>query len=81
MFLATSTIAVRFSTYQQFDSWMQRARKSTDYILPSEVCVMINVLFSSKTRATRVTMDAGEVRNLHRFVCLFYPKIYLHRLC
>ncbi|ETN74319.1 hypothetical protein NECAME_13044 [Necator americanus] len=53
---------VASSTYQQFDSWMQRARKSTDYILPSEVCVMINVLFSSKARATRIAVDGGEFK-------------------
>ncbi|XGW25750.1 hypothetical protein V3C99_006839 [Haemonchus contortus] len=53
---------VASSTYQQFDSWMQRARKSTDYILPSEVCVMINVIFSSKTRATRMSVDVGEFK-------------------
>ncbi|PAV90841.1 hypothetical protein WR25_06278 [Diploscapter pachys] len=50
------------STYQQFDNWMQRARKSTDYILPSEVCVMINVMFSSKTRAQRIAVDSGEYK-------------------
>ncbi|CAD6191936.1 unnamed protein product [Caenorhabditis auriculariae] len=50
------------STYQQFDNWMQRAKKSTDWMLPSEVCVMINVMFSSKTRATRVAVDAGEYK-------------------
>ncbi|KAK0399959.1 hypothetical protein QR680_003296 [Steinernema hermaphroditum] len=49
-------------TYQCFDSFMQKARKSTDYILPSEVCVMINVIFSSKTRATRLTIDSGEYK-------------------
>ncbi|CAJ0603670.1 unnamed protein product [Cylicocyclus nassatus] len=54
---------VASSTYQQFDAWMQRARKSTDYILPSEVCVMINVLFSSKTRATRTAVDGGEYQS------------------
>ncbi|KJH40596.1 hypothetical protein DICVIV_13447 [Dictyocaulus viviparus] len=55
-------LKVASSTYQQFDYWMQRARKSTDYILPSEVCVMINVLFSSKARAMRVSVDAGEFK-------------------
>uniref|UniRef100_A0A0N4UNE0 Calcium-dependent secretion activator n=1 Tax=Dracunculus medinensis TaxID=318479 RepID=A0A0N4UNE0_DRAME len=49
-------------TYQYFDSFMQRARKSTDYILPSEICVMINVIFSSKTRAAKLTMDSGEYK-------------------
>lgn len=50
-----------FSTYQCFDSYMQRARKSTDYVLPSEVCVMINVIFSSKSRAAKMAIDSGEV--------------------
>ncbi|CAB3409327.1 unnamed protein product [Caenorhabditis bovis] len=49
-------------TYQQFDHWMQRAKKSTDYMLPSEVCVMINVMFSSKTRAVRMAVDGGEYK-------------------
>ncbi|KAE9419845.1 hypothetical protein Angca_004255 [Angiostrongylus cantonensis] len=55
-------LKVASSTYQQFDLLMQRARRSTDYILPSEVCVMINVLFSSKTRASKVSVDAGEFK-------------------
>lgn len=41
---------------------MQRAKKSTDYMLPSEVCVQINVMFSSKSRAVRVTVDSGEYK-------------------
>ncbi|KHN73911.1 Calcium-dependent secretion activator [Toxocara canis] len=49
-------------TYQCFDCFMQRARKSTDYVLPSEVCVMINVIFSSKSRATKLTIDSGEYK-------------------
>ncbi|KAI6227417.1 hypothetical protein M3Y99_01251300 [Aphelenchoides fujianensis] len=49
-------------TYQAFDSFMQRARKSTDYVLPTEICVMINVIFSSKSRATKLTIDSGEYK-------------------
>ncbi|CDR32668.1 Calcium-dependent secretion activator [Caenorhabditis elegans] len=49
-------------TFTAFDSWMQRAKKSTDYMLPSEVCVQINVMFSSKSRAVRVTVDSGEYK-------------------
>ena len=48
-------------TYQTFDNFMQKFRKSTDYALPSEVCVMINVIFSSKSRATKLTIDSGDV--------------------
>lgn len=40
---------------------MQRAKKAIDYVLPSEVCVMINVIFSSKARATKLSIDSGEV--------------------
>jgi hypothetical protein len=47
-------------TYQTFDVFMQKFRKTTDYILPCEVCVMINVIFSSKARATKLTIDAGD---------------------
>ncbi|VBB25403.1 unnamed protein product [Acanthocheilonema viteae] len=50
------------NTYQCFDSYMQRARKSTDYVLPSEVCVMINVIFSSKSRAAKMAIDSGEYK-------------------
>ncbi|KAI6216158.1 hypothetical protein M3Y99_01836800 [Aphelenchoides fujianensis] len=49
-------------TYQAFDNFMQRARKSTDYVLPTEICVMINVIFSSKSRATKLTIDSGEYK-------------------
>ncbi|MCP9265670.1 hypothetical protein DINM_021018 [Dirofilaria immitis] len=38
------------------------ARKSTDYVLPSEVCVMINVIFSSKSRAAKIAIDSGEYK-------------------
>lgn len=31
-------------------------------MLPSEVCVQINVMFSSKSRAVRVTVDSGEYK-------------------
>ncbi|VDM71282.1 unnamed protein product [Strongylus vulgaris] len=58
----TSDMISKVASRQQFDGWMQRARKSTDYILPSEVCVMINVLFSSKARATKTAVDGGEFK-------------------
>lgn len=43
------------STYQCFDQFMQRAKKSLDWTLPCETCVMINVMFASKTRATKLS--------------------------
>lgn len=49
---------------------MQRARKSTDYVLQSEVAVMINVIFSSKARATRLSIDSGEVKIYNVYILL-----------
>uniref|UniRef100_A0A914LRQ5 Calcium-dependent secretion activator n=2 Tax=Meloidogyne TaxID=189290 RepID=A0A914LRQ5_MELIC len=45
-------------TYQCFDQFMQRVKKSLDWILPSEVCVMVNVVFASKARAAK--LNGGE---------------------
>uniref|UniRef100_A0AC34QCC0 Calcium-dependent secretion activator n=1 Tax=Panagrolaimus sp. JU765 TaxID=591449 RepID=A0AC34QCC0_9BILA len=49
-------------TYQMFDIYMQKFRKSVDYILPSEVCVMINVIFSSKSRASKLAVDSTDYK-------------------
>lgn len=40
---------------------MQRSKKTIDYVLQCEICVMINVIFSSKARATKLFIDSGEV--------------------
>ncbi|VDP01043.1 unnamed protein product [Soboliphyme baturini] len=38
------------STMTAFGQWLNRARRSCDYILPSEVCVMINVVFDARNQ-------------------------------
>lgn len=43
---------------------MQKMRKTTDSVVPVEICVMINVIFSSKNRATKLVTDPGEVRGV-----------------
>lgn len=40
---------------------MQKMRKTTDSAVPVEICVMINVIFSSKNRAIKLVTDPGEV--------------------
>ncbi|VDD93883.1 unnamed protein product [Enterobius vermicularis] len=52
-------------TYQSFDSWMQHAKKSTDYAVPSEVCVMVNVINSAKTRATKLVLESKPEYRYH----------------
>lgn len=57
---------------------MQRAKKSTDYVLPAEVCVMINVIASSKPRATALSMDTGDVSETF-FVSFFATLQYIFK--
>lgn len=52
-----------FSTYQCFDQFMQRTKKTLDYVLHSEVCVMLNVVFCSKARAAKLVV-AGTAASL-----------------
>lgn len=33
-----------------FEQLLNKAKKTTDYILPTEVCVMINVIFDAKNQ-------------------------------
>lgn len=42
------------STYQCFDQYMQRSKKTLDYVFPAELCVMVNVVFCSKSRASKL---------------------------
>uniref|UniRef100_A0A1I7RHL5 Calcium-dependent secretion activator n=1 Tax=Bursaphelenchus xylophilus TaxID=6326 RepID=A0A1I7RHL5_BURXY len=49
-------------TFQAFDNHMQRAKKSVEYVLASETCVMINVMFSSRQRAVKLSLDSGEIK-------------------
>ncbi|GAU94345.1 hypothetical protein RvY_06135-2 [Ramazzottius varieornatus] len=36
-------------TLEAYEGWMARSRKSTDFVIPSEVCVMINVVLHFKS--------------------------------
>jgi hypothetical protein len=54
-----------FSTYQCFDNYMQRSKRSIDYVLSIEVCVMVNVVFSSKSRAAH--LEASSPSENSRF--------------
>lgn len=40
---------------------MQKSKRSVDYTLPIEICVMINVVFSSRSRASRLESDSMEM--------------------
>ncbi|KRZ38070.1 Calcium-dependent secretion activator [Trichinella pseudospiralis] len=46
-------------TMAVFEQWLARAKRNTDYILPTEVCVMVNVIFDAKERALKLCGGAG----------------------
>lgn len=48
-------------TLEAYESWMQRSRKTTDFIIPVEVCVMINVVLHFKSEVSRLTDCRMEV--------------------
>lgn len=62
-----------FSTWTAFDNLMQRSKKTTDYILQAEACVMINVVFSSRSRATKLSafVESNAVSFLYLIKSLF----------
>ncbi|XP_003375187.1 calcium-dependent secretion activator 1 [Trichinella spiralis] len=49
-------------TMAVFEQWLGRAKRNTDYILPTEVCVMVNVIFDAKERALKLCGgDGGDI--------------------
>ena len=41
---------VSFRTMKAFEAWLKKGSKGTDYILPGEILVMINVIVDFKNQ-------------------------------
>ncbi|XP_064486582.1 calcium-dependent secretion activator 1-like isoform X3 [Ornithodoros turicata] len=55
-------------TLQAFQQWQKRGSKwtSTDYIVPSEMCAMINVALEARTQSLKLcTVDGADVHQYH----------------
>jgi len=53
-------------TLKAFEVWIKRGSKGTDYILPTEVLVMINVVIDFKNQALKLcSLHTGE--NMHQY--------------
>ncbi|XP_036356657.1 calcium-dependent secretion activator 1 isoform X5 [Octopus sinensis] len=53
-------------TLKAFETWLKKSGKGTDYIVHSEVCVMINVITDCKNKALHLcALDSGE--NIHQY--------------
>ncbi|OQV25878.1 Calcium-dependent secretion activator [Hypsibius exemplaris] len=50
-------------TLEAYEAWMQRSRTSTDFIIPSEICVMINVVLHFKSESLKLCAVAGVDRH------------------
>ncbi|XP_065315951.1 calcium-dependent secretion activator 1-like isoform X2 [Gordionus sp. m RMFG-2023] len=46
-------------TYKSFDAMLSRGKKTTDYVLPLEICTMINVLLDAKNRSMKLCAVDG----------------------
>ncbi|KRX97403.1 Calcium-dependent secretion activator [Trichinella pseudospiralis] len=63
-------------TMAVFEQWLARAKRNTDYILPTEVCVMVNVIFDAKERALKLCGGAGgDIQRYQNAVDLSLDKI------
>ncbi|KAL1235108.1 Calcium-dependent secretion activator [Trichinella spiralis] len=63
-------------TMAVFEQWLGRAKRNTDYILPTEVCVMVNVIFDAKERALKLCGgDGGDIQRYQNAVDLSLDKI------
>ncbi|CAE1300698.1 CADPS [Acanthosepion pharaonis] len=48
-------------TLKAFETWLKKGSKGTDYIIHSEVCVMVNVITDCKNKALHLcALDSGE---------------------
>ncbi|XP_029833230.1 calcium-dependent secretion activator isoform X10 [Ixodes scapularis] len=55
-------------TLQAFQQWQRRGSKwtSTDYIVPSEMCAMINVALEARTQSLKLcTVDGADLHQCH----------------
>ena len=39
-------------TLKSFEMWLRKGGKGTDYVIYSEICVMMNVIIDSKSRVS-----------------------------
>ncbi|KRZ67921.1 Calcium-dependent secretion activator [Trichinella papuae] len=63
-------------TMTVFEQWLSRAKRNTDYILPTEVCVMVNVIFDAKERALKLCGGVGgDIQRYQNAVDLSLDKI------
>ncbi|CDW53396.1 protein unc h; protein unc b; protein unc a, partial [Trichuris trichiura] len=70
-------------TLSVFEQWLSRAKRSTDYIIPTEVCVMVNVIFDSKNRVSLLVRSIdcstqGKLPNVR--VITFHMLLFLQLL-
>ncbi|VDI08515.1 calcium-dependent secretion activator [Mytilus galloprovincialis] len=53
-------------TLKAFEQWLRKGGKGTDYVIYSEICVMMNVIIDCKSRALHLcALDSGE--NMHQY--------------
>lgn len=70
-------------TDQAFQQWLKKGTGfvSTDYVLPSEMCAMVNVILDAKNQSFKLCAVDGVdvVRSLiYRLSCLSYVYVFIY---
>ena len=66
-------------TDNAFQSWLKKSTglTPTDYVLPAEMCAMVNVILDAKNQSFKLcAVDGVDVVSLH-FWCYIYLCVYV----
>lgn len=66
-------------TDSSFQSWLKKnvAFISTDYIIPSEMCAMVNVILDAKNQSFKLTtIDGIDLVSILKYIPTIYVNIY-----
>lgn len=66
-------------TVMCFEQFLNKAKKTTDYILPTEICVMINVIFDAKNQVNILYCKQTATKTSFH-ICNFSRNFVLHVL-
>ncbi|XP_053377998.1 calcium-dependent secretion activator 1-like isoform X19 [Mercenaria mercenaria] len=63
-------------TLKSFETYLRKGGRSTDYFIPSEVCVMMNTIIDCKNKALHLcALDSGDMHQYHTQIDEFLERV------
>jgi hypothetical protein len=63
--------------FQTFDTWMKKGSKGSDFAIPPEVCIMMNVIIDAKNQSLKLcAMESGDLHQYHTKIDDFLEKTF-----